>query len=144
MDCCFSPHIPDSCSAVSSSSNQKVKPGMESQGIHSRQMAMVLPHHLILLKIPALDHLVFSTREEIGMPIWHSETPNCINMPCERNFERPISKVPKLNGSIAWSSDKELVHRVYCNGSHPAIMPRNNSLELPWGVPLDIHCLFVS
>ena len=40
-------------------------------------MAVVMPDDLVRLEIPALNHFVFTTREEVRVPGRHGEASDC-------------------------------------------------------------------
>ena len=54
----LSPHVPQSDSGVSTTRGKQVERGMECQGKHATQMAMVLTHHFVLLQIPTFHLLI--------------------------------------------------------------------------------------
>jgi hypothetical protein len=55
---------------------------------------------------------------------------------CVGNFETASRKVPELDGSIWWASDKELVGRIDGETTHPAVVAADDSHQLPRTMPL--------
>jgi hypothetical protein len=61
VDLSFGSHVPNSDSRVSTSRDKDIKGWVESAGIDSTQMSMVLAHYLVDFKIPTLELFVFTT-----------------------------------------------------------------------------------
>ena len=55
VDIDLGPHVPDPGTAVPATGDQHVQRGVECQVVHSRQMPVVVPDHLVVLKVPALN-----------------------------------------------------------------------------------------
>ena len=106
-------------------------------------MAMIVPHYLVLLQVPAFHGFILSTRKQIGMSIRYSYSAHCVDMPSQSDFELSIGKIPKLNGSIIRACCKEFIHRIHGDASYPAGVTADDSLELPWGMPLDLNLLLM-
>lgn len=52
--------------------------------------------YLVVLQIPALDLLVFSTGEQVGAAAADRHTTHCANVSCEGQFQFPTGQVPNL------------------------------------------------
>merc|ERR1719430_1277842 len=96
---------------------------------------MVVPDHLVVLKIPALNLTILSTREEVGLPGGDCETSHNRDVPSEGDFELAAGQVPDLDHPVSRSSRKPLISRLNGTAAHPAHVSRNNSEEFPGGVP---------
>lgn len=52
--------------------------------------------YLVVLQIPALDLLVFSTGEQVGAAAADRHTTHCANVSCQGQFQFPTGQVPNL------------------------------------------------
>ena len=59
-------------------------------------------------------------------------------------FKLPFDEVPKLDCAIIGPRNKELVHRIDSNASHPARVPTYDPLEFPRSMPLLLHFFLMS
>lgn len=116
---------------------------MQSQTINSAQMAMIVPHNLVLLQVPAFHGFILSARKQIGMSIRYSYSTHCVDMASQGDFELPIGEIPKLNGSIIRACSKEFIHRIHSDAPDPAGVTADDSLELPRSMPLDLNLFFM-
>lgn len=60
-------HVPDAGDAVAAAGHEHVERRVQCERVHARQMAMIVTDDLVGLQIPALDHFVLATGEEVGV-----------------------------------------------------------------------------
>ena len=100
---------------------------------------MVVPDDLVVLEVPALDHLILTAREEVGRAAAHCQPAHCRDMARERELERARGEVPDLDGAIGRTRREPLVGRVHRDRAHPSQMARDYPHHLPRCVPLWLH-----
>lgn len=97
---------------------------------------MVVPDHLVILQIPALDLLVLSTGEEVRAAAAHRHAAHRADVSRQGQLQLSTCQIPDLDRSICRSSDKPLVPRLHGDGPHPAKMTTDDPEQLPRRVPL--------
>lgn len=76
--------------------------------------------HLVLLQVPALDHLVQAAGEHVGVARADRQPRDLLNVARQRQLELTAGGVPDLDGAIRRARGKPLVAGVECHGPHPA------------------------
>lgn len=104
---------------------------MQTEGINTREMSIVLPHHLVRLEVPALDELVLASGKEVGVAMAHSETAHRRNVPGERELKLARRHIPDLYDAIARPRGEPLVVGLDGDAADPAEVPRDNPHEFP-------------
>ncbi len=56
--------------------------------------------HLVLLQVPALDHLVKAAGEHVGVACADSQPRDLLNVARQRQFKLPAGGVPDLDGAV--------------------------------------------
>lgn len=74
---------------------------MQVNIVDSRHVTMVVSNNLVLLKVPTLDRLVFTTRKEIGLARTNNDSTNCTDMACESEFKVAASEIPNLQNGYS-------------------------------------------
>lgn len=94
----------------------KVAQLLDANKIYDIQRSPVLPvspstsrgrfqTHLVLLKVPALHHLVLATRKQIWLPGTDGQTPHCADVPGQGQLEGARGQVPDLERENISSCD---------------------------------------
>merc|ERR1712130_474264 len=96
---------------------------------------MVVPDHLVVLKVPAFNLTILSTREKVGLPGGDSKTSDNGDMAGKRDLQLATGQVPDLDHPVRCSRCKPLVSRFNGTAAHPAHVSRYNPEEFPGGVP---------
>ena len=68
MNLCLRPHVPNTSSSISTTRHKDIEFRMKCQRIDTTEMAVIMSHYFILLKIPTQDLLVLTAREQVRMP----------------------------------------------------------------------------
>lgn len=95
-------------------------------------MAIVLPHDLVRLQVPALDELVLARRKQIRMPVTHGQATDGRNMARQRKLQLARRHVPDLDNTVTSTCRKPLIVRVNGYAPNPAQMARHDTHKLPW------------
>ena len=140
----FRPHVPQSDGWVSTACSEQIEGRMEGQGENARQVTVILPNHLVLLQIPTLYLLVLAARKQIWVSIWHCQPTHCVNVPSQSHHEFSFNKVPKFDGPIVRTRDKESILRVDSETAHPPIVPADDCLEFPGRMPFGFNYFALS
>lgn len=69
--------------------------------------------HLVVLQIPTLDLLVFSTGEEVGAAAADSYTAHRADVSGQREFQLPTSQVPNLSNNPHYSHVRIIIEHFY-------------------------------
>jgi len=121
-------YVPDSGSGVSASGDKDVEGGVDGQAVDTGEVTVVVSDDLVVLEIPALDLLVFSTGEEVGIAGTDTHSTNSGNVSSESQSKGTCGKVPHFDGSICGSSDKPFVTDIDCDTSDPTRVTTNDSV----------------
>lgn len=71
---------------ISTRGNKDIKRRVKSQSVDTTEMSVVVANDLVGLQIPALDHLVISTREQVRVAWGDSQSTNLSDMSCQRKL----------------------------------------------------------
>ena len=109
---------------------------MKSQIINGAKMSVVVPDHLVVLKIPALDLIgknesvlnkndsyftrlsILPTGEQIRLPVGDGETSDNGDVASEGDLELAAGQVPDLNHPVRRSCCEPLVSRLDCAATY--------------------------
>ena len=71
---------------------------MAFKALHTflKSRPLILTAYLVVLQIPTLDLLVFSTGEEVGAATTDRHTTNCTDVSGKRKFQLPTGQIPDL------------------------------------------------
>ena len=81
---------------------------------------MIMPYHFVCLQIPALDHLIFTTGEQVGLAGGDGQAPDGGDVACKGQTEGSRREVPDLDRAVAGSGSEPLVVGLDGQGAHPA------------------------
>lgn len=82
----FTPDIPNADGRVTPSGAQHIKCGVKSARIDTTEMSVVVAHHFVCLKIPALDKFVLAHSEHIRVAVTDSDAAHGADMPGKREL----------------------------------------------------------
>ena len=73
---------------------------MQTARKNAAQMAVILPHNFVLLKVPTLDLFVLSDRKEVWRAFTQRKGADCVNVAgkCEQTIA--CDEVPQLDGLV--------------------------------------------
>ena len=63
-------------------------------------MTVVLSNNLVLLKVPALDLLVLTAREQVWMTIGHCKASHRVDVASQRYFQVSSDQIPELDRPV--------------------------------------------
>lgn len=93
---------------------------MERQCVDAAEVAVIVADHLVRLQIPAFDHLVLATGEQVRVSWRHGQAAHSADVPRQRQPQRSRSEIPDLDGPVASAAGKPLVSRLDGQAAHPA------------------------
>mmetsp|Transcript_9728 Transcript_9728/g.39391 ORF Transcript_9728/g.39391 Transcript_9728/m.39391 type:complete len:365 (+) Transcript_9728:110-1204(+) len=135
------PHVPHPARAVPAASHQHVQRGVQRERVHAGEVTVVVADHLVVLQVPALDHLVEAAREHVGVPVAHRQAHHLLDVTRQRQLELPGGEVPDLNRAIRGSGREPLVGGIHRDASNPTQVARDDAVELPRCVPWGLRPL---
>ena len=83
VDVASGAHVPDAGDAISTSCDEDIECGVESEGVDTGQVAVVVADHFVGFQVPAFDHFVFGAGEEVRVPWRHGQAAYCGYVACE-------------------------------------------------------------
>lgn len=131
VDLRLRPHVPHTRRRIPSRRHQHVERRVQTQRIDARQVAIVLPHDLVRLQVPALDKLVLARRKQIRMPVTDGQATHRRNVARQRQLQLTRRHVPDLDNAVARPRREPLIVRVHSYAPHPAEMARHDTHQLP-------------
>lgn len=81
---------------VAAAGDEDVQRRVERAAVHARQVAVVVPHHLVHFEVPALDHLVVADGEQVRVAVAHAQATHRVDVARQRELERAAGQVPNL------------------------------------------------
>mmetsp|Transcript_20003 Transcript_20003/g.38141 ORF Transcript_20003/g.38141 Transcript_20003/m.38141 type:complete len:216 (-) Transcript_20003:466-1113(-) len=109
---------------------------MQGHAVHAAQVTMVVANHLVVLEVPALDHLVQTAGEHVRVARAHRQPRHLLDMPRQRQLELPRGQVPDLDGPVSAAGAEPFVPGIHRYRAHPSEVPGDDAVELPRRAPL--------
>ena len=132
----LAPHVPHPGGGVPATTDEHIECRVESQIINGAKMSVVVPDHLVVLKIPALNlngkneselnkddsyftHLsILPAGEQIWLPVGDGETSDNGDVASEGDLELAAGQVPDLDHPVRRTCGEPLVSRLDCAATH--------------------------
>lgn len=78
------------------------------------------------------------------MPVRYNEASYRVDMAGKGDHEFSFGEIPELNGTIVRATYEEPIFGIDSQASYLSSVSTDNSLELPWGMPLRFNYLSAS
>ena len=131
VDLRLGPHVPHTRRRIPPRRHQHVERRVQTQRIDARKMAIVLPHDLVRLQVPALDKLVLPRRKQIRMPLTDGQATHRRNVARQRQLQLARRHVPDLDHPVTRPRREPLIVRVHSDAPHPAEMAGHDTHQSP-------------
>lgn len=145
----FGAHVPYAGGGVSARGDEDVESGVQAERIYAREMTVVLPYDLVDFEVPAFDrlrrvrpaqmrgvgtHLVFTTREQIGVSRRNGEATDGGDVAGQGQFEGARGEIPNFDDAVACAGCEPGVPGLDGDAADPAQMAGDDTDEFPGGV----------
>ena len=138
VDADLGTHIPDTGGGVAAAGHEDVDGRVERQRVDRGQVAVIMPDHLVVLEVPALNLTVLTTGEEVGMPVRDHQASHGGHVTGQGQFEFAGSQVPDLDDPVGGARAEPLVSRLHGHAADPAGVAGDHPAEFPGGVPVGL------
>mmetsp|Transcript_8387 Transcript_8387/g.21616 ORF Transcript_8387/g.21616 Transcript_8387/m.21616 type:complete len:206 (+) Transcript_8387:550-1167(+) len=135
VDLSLRPHVPDPAAGIPSPREQDVQRRVEGQGVHAAEVAVVVPDDLVVLQVPALDHLVQPAGKHVRVAVAHGEACHLLDVSRQCQLELARRQVPNFDCPVGGTRDEPFVAGIERQGPHPAEVAADDAVKLPRRMP---------